>query len=187
MGDDKPFVLEKTVAGIRPAARHRQRIFPAERAAGELSAPAAGGECRRVGWGRPIVRSRWSRVRFVTGGPQGPPSLWDLIYAADRVPLGGHPAQSGRFAGGPGPGASPGPSQTRALPRTPISPRPTPGPWEPCSGESGRVDRSPRPTRSLSTMAIPPRAGRTRRTPPRPIPLAGEAPPTPLSPRQERP
>jgi len=184
MGDDQPFVLEKTVAGYG-------RLLVIANGSFLLNEPLVNSARRPlaesvVEWagddGRPIALVEGS---FVMGGPQGPPSLWDLVkrltalrWVAIQLSLAGLLA---------------------ALARAPRLGRPKPDP-------ASDADQPAAHARALGALLARtgsaheahdlldryrrwryPRAQRDATTSPRTIPLAGEAPPTPLSPQRNAP
>jgi len=184
MGDDKPFVLEKTVAG--PGRMlfiangsfllNEPLVNSTRRPLAESVVEWAGGD------GRPIALVEGS---FVMGGPQGPPSLWDLVK---RLPALRWVAIQLSLAG-----------LLAALARAPRLGRPKPDP-------ASDADQPAAHARALGALLARagsaheahdlldryrrwryPRARQDATTPPRTIPFAGEAPPTPLSSQRNAP
>ncbi len=151
-GDDKPFVLEKPMADYGRVLIIANGSFLLNEPLVN-SAPAAGGESGRVDGGHrssgrtgrgPLRVGRPARTEVALGTGDASVSTSAGHSSISRL-AGGLAALALRLAW-----AVPDPT----LPPTPINPPPTPGPWEPCSGESGR-----RPKHSncsiLSTMEIP--------------------------------
>jgi hypothetical protein len=181
MGDAQPFALEKTLAGFG-------RLLVIANGSFLLNEPLVNSARRQlaqrvVAWAgddrRPIALVEGS---FVMGGPQGPPSLWDLVkrltalrWVAIQLSLAGLLA---------------------ALARAPRLGRPKPDP-------ATDADQPAAHARALGALLARagaaheahdlldryrrwrhPRARPDAATPPPTIPIAGEAPPTPLSPQR---